>query len=64
MNVTIEEGKCVASGQCVAAAMDVLDRRAEDGIVVLLGANRPAERAVDVRHAASMRPTLSIHVEE
>ena len=36
MKVTIDQEKCVASGQCVAAPRTVFDQRDEDGIVVLL----------------------------
>jgi ferredoxin len=32
MKVTIDQDKCVASGQCVTAAMEVFDQRDEDGI--------------------------------
>lgn len=39
MKVVVDEDKCVAAGQCVAAAMDVFDQRDEDGIVVLLDEN-------------------------
>lgn len=39
MKVVVDEDKCVAAGQCVAAAMDVFDQRDEDGIVVLLNEN-------------------------
>jgi ferredoxin len=64
MKVVIEEDKCVAAGQCVAAAMDVFDQRDEDGIVVLLDENPPAELADDVRNAAAVCPALAIRIEE
>ncbi|MFE3946199.1 ferredoxin, partial [Streptomyces sp. NPDC059118] len=35
MKVTVDQNKCVASGQCVLSAPDVFDQREEDGIVVL-----------------------------
>lgn len=35
MKVSIDQDKCVASGQCVIAAAEVFDQRDEDGIVVL-----------------------------
>ncbi|RYF47971.1 MAG: ferredoxin, partial [Comamonadaceae bacterium] len=53
MKVVIDEDKCVAAGQCVAAAAEVFDQRDEDGIVVLLNENPPAEIADDVRQAAA-----------
>ncbi|MEV0907749.1 MULTISPECIES: ferredoxin [Streptomyces] len=64
MKVVVEEDKCVAAGQCVAAAMDVFDQRDEDGIVVLLDENPPAELADDVRNAAAVCPALAIRIEE
>ncbi|MDV9172708.1 ferredoxin [Streptomyces sp. W16] len=64
MKVVVDEDKCVAAGQCVAAAMDVFDQRDEDGIVVLLDENPPAELADDVRNAAAVCPALAIRVEE
>ncbi|WP_406452393.1 ferredoxin [Streptomyces sp. NBC_01622] len=64
MKVVVDEDKCVAAGQCVAAAMDVFDQRDEDGIVVLLEENPPAELADDVRNAAAVCPALAIRIEE
>ncbi|PUB25372.1 ferredoxin [Promicromonospora sp. AC04] len=64
MKVTIDQDKCVASGQCVTAALDVFDQRDEDGIVVLLDANPPAHLADDVRQAAAVCPALAIIIEE
>jgi ferredoxin len=64
MKVVVDEEKCVAAGQCVAAAMDVFDQRDEDGVVVLLTENPPPELADDVRQAAVSCPALAIHVEE
>ncbi|MFI9834734.1 ferredoxin [Streptomyces sp. NPDC051913] len=64
MKIVIDEDKCVAAGQCVAAAMDVFDQREDDGIVVLLDPNPPAELADDVRNAAAVCPALAIRIEE
>lgn len=64
MKVVVEEDKCVAAGQCVAAAFEVFDQRDEDGIVVLLNENPPAEQADDVRQAAAVCPALAIHIKE
>jgi ferredoxin len=64
MKVFIDQDKCVASGQCVLAAADVFDQRDEDGIVVLLTENPPADRADDVRQAAAVCPAQAIWVEE
>ena len=64
MKVVIDEEKCVAAGQCVAAAAEVFDQRDEDGIVVLLNENPPAELADDVRQAAAVCPALAIRIQE
>jgi ferredoxin len=64
MKVTIDQDKCVASGQCVVAAADVFDQRDEDGIVVLLTPTPPAQRADDVRRAAALCPARAITVEQ
>jgi ferredoxin len=64
MRVIIDQDKCVASGQCVLAAADVFDQRDEDGIVVLLNDTPPAQRADDVRRAATLCPARAITVED
>jgi ferredoxin len=64
MKVTVDQDKCVASGQCVMAAMEVFDQRDEDGVVVLLTDDPPPEQAEDVRQAAAVCPALAITVEE
>ncbi|MDR8413805.1 ferredoxin [Nonomuraea sp. 3-1Str] len=64
MKITIDQDKCVASGQCVMSAMNVFDQRDEDGIAILLDPTPPAELADDVRQAAAVCPALAIHVEE
>ncbi|MFF2468441.1 ferredoxin [Streptomyces mirabilis] len=64
MKVVVDEEKCVAAGQCVAAAVDVFDQRDEDGIVVLLNENPSPELADDVRNAAAVCPALAIRIEE
>ncbi|WP_197319052.1 ferredoxin [Saccharomonospora sp. NB11] len=64
MKITVDQDKCVASGQCVVAAERAFDQREEDGVVVLLDAEPPAELADDVRQAASVCPALAIHVAE
>ncbi len=64
MKVTVDQDKCVASGQCVLAAAEVFDQREEDGVVVLLDPAPPAEQDVEVRHVAAVCPSLAIHIEE
>jgi ferredoxin len=64
MKATIDQDLCVASGQCVLTAPDVFDQRDEDGIVVLLEPEPPAERLADVRQAAAVCPARAIAVDE
>lgn len=64
MKVVIDQSKCVAAGQCVAAAAEVFDQRDEDGIVILLNENPPPELADDVRNAAAVCPALAISIEQ
>ena len=64
MKVTIDTDKCIASGQCVLTAPDVFDQQEEDGIVVLLDPNPPADLAADVKQAAAVCPALAITVED
>ena len=64
MKITVDQDKCVASGQCVTAAADVFDQRDEDGVVVLLTENPPPELATDIHQAAAVCPALAIQIED
>ena len=64
MRVTVDQDKCVGSGQCVLAADTVFDQREEDGIVVLLTDTPAAGVAEDVRQAAAVCPALAITVQD
>ncbi|MFD6277127.1 ferredoxin [Streptomyces sp. NPDC060209] len=63
MKVTLDQDKCVASGQCVVAADDVFDQD-DDGIAVLLDPAPPSARAEDVQQAAAVCPALAIRVQD
>jgi ferredoxin len=64
VRVTVDQDRCIASGQCVIAAKEVFDQRDEDGVVVLRTANPPAELAEDVREAVALCPARAIVVDE
>ncbi|PAK25684.1 ferredoxin [Streptomyces sp. alain-838] len=64
MKITIDQDKCIGTGQCVLAAGSVFDQRDEDGIVVLLDEHPSPDRATEVRQAATVCPALAIHISE
>lgn len=64
MLVTVDQDKCVSSGQCVLNAMEVFDQRDEDGVVELLIPEPEPEYAQKTRNAAAACPALAIHIEE
>ncbi|MEU6147967.1 ferredoxin [Streptomyces sp. NPDC047081] len=63
MKVELEADKCVASGQCVLAAMDVFDQD-DDGIAVLLEEKPGPELLDDVREAVAVCPAAAIRLVE
>ena len=64
MKVTVDQDKCVSSGQCVMNAGDVFDQRDDDGVVVLLIEHPGPDQAEDARKAAAACPALAIDIEE
>ena len=64
MRVTVDQRKCIGSGQCVLAAGEVFDQREDDGIVVLRTAEPSASSHEDVRQAAGICPARAIAVTE
>ncbi len=61
MKVELEADKCVASGQCVLAAMDVFDQD-DDGIAILLGEQVGEDRRDDVTEAVAVCPAAAIRL--
>ena len=64
MKVTVDQDKCVSSGQCVLNASDVFDQRDDDGVVVLLNDSPGPEQAQNVRNAAAACPAVAIDIKE
>ncbi|MCX5335515.1 ferredoxin [Streptomyces canus] len=61
MKVELEADKCVASGQCVLAAMDVFDQD-DDGIAILLAEEVGDELVDDVKEAVAVCPAAAIRL--
>jgi ferredoxin len=64
VKVSVDQDKCVSSGQCVLNAGDVFDQRDDDGVVVLLNDYPPPEQEGNARKAAAACPALAIDIEE
>lgn len=64
MRLTVDQDKCVSSGQCVLNAGDVFDQRDDDGVVVLLNDTPSEDQADNARKAAAACPALAIHIKE
>ena len=64
MRVSVDQDKCVSSGQCVLNAMEVFDQRDDDGVVELLTPEPSSEYAQETRNAAAACPALAIQIEE
>ena len=63
MKVELEADKCVASGQCVLAAMDVFDQD-DYGIAILLEEHVGDDRLDDVKEAVAVCPAAAIRLVE
>lgn len=63
MKVILDQGRCVASGQCVTSAAKVFDQRDEDGIAFLLTDDVTGEEIEAVRDAVAVCPALAIALE-
>ena len=64
MKVTVDQGKCVSAGNCVANAPDVFDQDEDDGSVILLLENPGPQLADSVRQAAEACPAHAIFVQD
>ncbi|MGV0745983.1 ferredoxin [Mycolicibacterium sp. XJ870] len=64
MKVTVDQDKCVSSGQCVLNAAEVFDQRDEDGVVVLLDDSPGPDQSDNARRAAAACPALAIAIQD
>ncbi|MDF3339637.1 ferredoxin [Mycolicibacterium septicum] len=64
MKVTVDQDKCVSSGQCVLNAGEVFDQRDEDGVVVLLEPEPDPDQTDNARRAAAACPALAIEIQD
>jgi ferredoxin len=64
VKVTVDQDKCVSSGQCVLNADELFDQRDDDGVVVLLNGSPSPEQADNARKAAAACPALAIDIKE
>ena len=64
MKVSVDQDKCVSSGQCVLNASEIFDQRDDNGVVLLLNDSPSSAQAANVRNAAAACPALAIDIEE
>jgi ferredoxin len=64
MEVGIDQGECVRSGQCVLAAPEVLHQRDDDGTVVPQSNNPPAELRNAAHAAAGVCPARAVTIDD
>ena len=60
MEIKVDPGTCIGSGQCALAVPEVFDQDARSGTVVLLDARPPEELHDAVREAAERCPVEAI----
>lgn len=64
MKVTVDQDKCCSAGTCTVLVPEVFDQRDEDGVVLLLNPEPPAELWEGTREAATMCPAAAIELHE
>jgi ferredoxin len=64
VKVTVDQDKCVSSGQCVLNAAEIFDQRDDNGVVLLLTDNPSPDQAENTRKAAAACPALAIAIDE
>lgn len=64
MKISVDQDKCVSSGQCVLNATDLFGQRDDDGVVELLESEPSPDQFDNARRAAAACPALAIDIEE
>ncbi|MGW5645323.1 ferredoxin [Saccharopolyspora sp. NPDC003752] len=64
MWITADTELCAGAGQCALTAPAVFDQRDEDGTVMLLQPEPPADTHEAVRQAVLLCPTRAIQADE
>ena len=62
MEIIVDQGKCLGSGQCVLIDPSIFDQGGEDGLVVLLRSSPGEESRLAAEEAAELRPAGAIRV--
>ncbi|GGM62682.1 ferredoxin [Thermopolyspora flexuosa] len=64
MKISADTDVCIAAGMCALNAPEVFDQHEEEGTVVLLDPEPPAELADKVRRAVQMCPSGALKLHE
>ena len=60
--VSVDEGRCVASGNCAMSVPEVFEQREDDGVSVVVRPNPSVEQEDDVREAVIACPGRAIRL--
>ncbi|WP_084962896.1 ferredoxin [Thermoactinospora rubra] len=60
MRISVDAGRCIGSGMCVLTAGEVFDQSEDDGKVVVLRPEPPAESWEAVRRAVDLCPSAAL----
>ncbi|WP_163506817.1 ferredoxin [Fodinicola acaciae] len=64
MKIVVDRDKCIGSGQCVMTDPAVFDQDEDDGLVILLQPEPPADHQAAARDAAMICPSQAITIQE
>jgi ferredoxin len=62
VEITVDQGKCLGSGQCVLTDPSIFDQRSEDGVVVLLQTSPGEKSRESAQEAAELCPSGAITI--